>query len=333
MQTYFYWKRNTIVRILIIGGAGFIGSHLLRKFLKEEKKIKVDIIDNFSRSKNDKFLKDLIKDERVTIIKKNIINIKIENFRNVNYEIIFQFAAILGVQNVINNPEKVLADNFLIMKKSIEIAKKQTKLKKFIFLSTSEVYAGRLSRFKIKFPTPETSTLILTDIMNSRTSYMLSKIYCEAMCIHSKLRYLILRPHNVYGPRMGYSHVIPEIIKKIINLKNKKFLRLYSSNHKRAFCYIDDAIYQIYTITKSKAVNRIFNIGNNEEEISIFSLCKKILRIFSRSDIKIIKKTINNFSPTKRLPAMNKIFGFIKKKKYIKLDEGLIKTLNWYRFC
>jgi len=321
------------VRILIIGGAGFIGSHLLRKFLKEEKKIKVDIIDNFSRSKNDKFLKDLIKDERVTIIKKNIINIKIENFRNVNYEIIFQFAAILGVQNVINNPEKVLADNFLIMKKSIEIAKKQTKLKKFIFLSTSEVYAGRLSRFKIKFPTPETSTLILTDIMNSRTSYMLSKIYCEAMCIHSKLRYLILRPHNVYGPRMGYSHVIPEIIKKIINLKNKKFLRLYSSNHKRAFCYIDDAIYQIYTITKSKAVNRIFNIGNNEEEISIFSLCKKILRIFSRSDIKIIKKTINNFSPTKRLPAMNKIFGFKKKKKYIKLDEGLIKTLNWYRFC
>jgi len=321
------------VRILIIGGAGFIGSHLLRKFLKEEKKIKVDIIDNFSRSKNDKFLKDLIKDERVTIIKKNIINIKIENFRNVNYEIIFQFAAILGVQNVINNPEKVLADNFLIMKKSIEIAKKQTKLKKFIFLSTSEVYAGRLSRFKIKFPTPETSTLILTDIMNSRTSYMLSKIYCEAMCIHSKLRYLILRPHNVYGPRMGYSHVIPEIIKKIINLKNKKFLRLYSSNHKRAFCYIDDAIYQIYTITKSKAVNRIFNIGNNEEEISIFSLCKKILRIFSRSDIKIIKKTINNFSPTKRLPAMKKIFGFIKKKKYIKLDEGLIKTLNWYRFC
>lgn len=321
------------MRILIIGGAGFIGSHLLRKFLKEEKKIKVDIIDNFSRSKNDKFLKDLIKDERVTIIKKNIINIKIENFRNVNYEIIFQFAAILGVQNVINNPEKVLADNFLIMKKSIEIAKKQTKLKKFIFLSTSEVYAGRLSRFKIKFPTPETSTLILTDIMNSRTSYMLSKIYCEAMCIHSKLRYLILRPHNVYGPRMGYSHVIPEIIKKIINLKNKKFLRLYSSNHKRAFCYIDDAIYQIYTITKSKAVNRIFNIGNNEEEISIFSLCKKILRIFSRSDIKIIKKTINNFSPTKRLPAMNKIFGFIKKKKYIKLDEGLIKTLNWYRFC
>jgi nucleoside-diphosphate-sugar epimerase len=319
------------MRVLIIGGAGFIGSHLLKKLLNDKKIFKIDIIDNFSRAKEDKFLKDLAKDERVSILKENIITIKEHKFRKKNYEIIFQFGAILGVKNVIDNPEKVLINNFLIMKKSIEIAKKQTKLKKFVFLSTSEVYAGSLENFKIRFPTPESSPLALTNILNSRTSYMLSKIYCEAMCIHSNLRYLILRPHNIYGPRMGFAHVIPELIKKIYALKKNNSLELGSFNHRRAFCYIDDAVNQIYLITKSNIINETFNIGNSQEEISIINLCKKILELSFRKDIKIVKKNINNFSPIRRLPAMNKIFRYIKKFEFTKLECGLIKTLNWYK--
>ena len=319
------------MRVLIIGGAGFIGAHLVKKLLNDKKIRSIDIIDHFLRIKEDKFFKDLTKNPRVFILKKNIITIKKDKFIKKNYEIIFQFAAILGVQNVINNPEKVLVDNFLIMNKSIEIAKKQKKLKKFVFLSTSEVYAGSLENFKIKFPTPESSPLALTNILNSRTSYMLSKIYCEAMCIHSNLRYLILRPHNIYGPRMGFSHVIPELIKKISIIKKNNPLELNSFDHKRAFCYIDDAINQIYLITKSKIVNEIFNIGNNQEEISIINLYKKIIELSSRKDVKVIKKNINNFSPIRRLPDMKKIFKYIRKSKYTKLDYGLIKTLNWYK--
>jgi UDP-glucose 4-epimerase len=319
------------MKILIIGGAGFIGGHLVKKLLNDKKIYKIDIIDNFIRAKKDKFLNDLAKDSRISILKKNIITIKEDKFKKKNYDIIFQFGAILGVKNVINNPKKVLIDNFLIMKKSIDIAKAQKKLKKFIFLSTSEVYAGILENFKILFPTPESSPLALTNILNARTSYMLSKIYCEALCIHSKLKYLILRPHNIYGPRMGFSHVIPELIKKISKIKKNNSLELNSFSHKRAFCYIDDAVSQIYLITKSKIVNETFNIGNNKEEISIIDLCKKILELSFRKDIKIIKKNINNFSPTRRLPSMKKIFRYIKKFKYTKLEHGLIKTLNWYK--
>lgn len=319
------------MKVLIIGGAGFIGAHLLKKLLNDKKILDIDIIDNFSRAEEDKFLKDLIKDKRVFIFKDNITTIKVNKYRKKNYDLIFQFAAILGVQNVINNPEKVLIDNFLIMKKSIEIAKKQEKLKKFIFLSTSEVYAGSLENFKIRFPTPEATPLALTNILNPRTTYMLSKIYCEAMCIHSNLKYLILRPHNIYGPRMGFFHVIPELITKIFIIKKNNSLDLFSFNHRRAFCYIDDAINQIYLITKSKIINETFNIGNNEEEISIINLCKKILKLSNRKDIKIVKKNINNSSPLRRLPAMNKIFRFIKKFKHTKLEDGLIKTINWYK--
>jgi len=79
------------VKILIIGGAGFIGGHLLKKLLNDKKISNIDIIDNFSRSKKDSFLKDLIKDKRVSILKKNIITIKENKFKKKNYHIIYKF--------------------------------------------------------------------------------------------------------------------------------------------------------------------------------------------------------------------------------------------------
>jgi len=121
------------MKILMIGGAGSIGAHLLKKLLDDRNIARVDLIDNFSKYNKDIFIKNLIKNKKVFVLKKNIINLNPKNFIKKDYDIIYQLAAMLGVRNVINNPEKVLIDNVLIMKNSIEIAKKQTKLKKFIF--------------------------------------------------------------------------------------------------------------------------------------------------------------------------------------------------------
>jgi UDP-glucose 4-epimerase len=318
------------MRVLVIGGAGFIGGHLIQKILADNKVKNIDIVDNFSRAKKDSFFKKILLNKKITLIKENIITMNVNKLTYKKYDLIFQFAAILGVSNVMKYPLKVLQENFEMMKKSIDLAKNQKKLKKIIFLSTSEVYAGALENFKIKFPTPETSPLALTNLSNSRTSYMLSKIYCEAMCIHSGLPYLILRPHNIYGPRMGFSHVIPELLKKIEKIPKKKYLNLNSYNHKRAFCFVDDAISQIYSVTKSKIVNQTFNIGNSTEEISMHNLCKKILKISSRKDIVIKKKFIKNFSPIRRLPDMRNLFKHIKKIKFTKLEVGIKKTFEWY---
>ena len=319
------------MNILVIGGAGFIGGFFVKKILTDSKVKKIHIMDNFERAKKDKFLKEILKNKKVVLLKKNIINLKESKFSFKGYDYIFQFAAILGVSKVMSNPYRVLEENALMMKKSIDLAKSQKKLKKFIFLSTSEVYAGTLESFTLKFPTPENSPLALTNLAHSRTSYMLSKIYCEAMCISSGLPYLILRPHNVYGPRMGLSHVIPELIKKILKNKYKKPIQLNSYNHTRAFCFIDDAIKQIYLISKSKAKNQTFNIGNNREEISILNLCKKILKITKRKDIKIKKTIVNNLSPKRRLPDTRKILNIIGKINYTKIDIGIGQTLEWYR--
>ena len=79
---------------------------------------------------------------------------------------------------------------------------------------------------------------------------MLSKIYGEVLCHFSNLPYIIIRPHNIFGERMGMSHVIPELIRKI--LLSKKFVNVSNQTHKRTFCYIKDAIDLIVILMKKK---------------------------------------------------------------------------------
>ena len=257
--------------VLITGGSGFIGFHLAEKL---SKRFKVDILDNFSRGVLDKNLIKLIKDRKVKLIRFDMK--KKINFKNKNYSYIFHFAATIGVTNVINNPWEVLNNNFLATKNIIEFAQKQKKLKKFFFASTSEIYAGSLSAGLLKFPTKEKQLIALSKFDNSRSTYMLSKIYGEAMCHFSNLPYIIIRPHNIYGERMGMSHVIPELIRKIIF--SKKFVKVSNQTHKRTFCYIKDAIDLIVILMKKKTkINNFYNFEYSRNEIKIFDLAKHFI--------------------------------------------------------
>ena len=147
----------------------------------------------------------------------------------------------------------------------------------------------------------------------------------------SGLNFINLRPHNIYGPRMGKSHVIPELIEKINS--NSKSVNIFSPNHMRAFCYIDDAIEQIIKLSLDKSTNRkTYNIGNMTEEIKIYNLAKKIKKILkSKSTLK--RSNITAGSPYRRVPNMRKTLNKIRKNNKIKfhtLDEGLLKTIKWY---
>ena len=130
---------------------------------------------------------------------------------------------------------------------------------------------------------------------------------------------------------MGYSHVIPELAKRMLIKKNAKEIEIYSPNHKRAFCYIDDAIHQILKLSINKNVNnQIFNIGNMQEEIKMIDVAKKI-KLFLNIKSKLKRGKVTKGSPSRRVPDMSKTLKKIKRIKFISFNEGLELTLNWYK--
>ena len=315
--------------IIITGGAGFIGYHLAKKLV--EKNYKIIILDNLSRGNYDNELKNLLKNKNIQFLKKNLQKeIRIKNLKSVKY--IYHLAGSVGVKNINKDAYKAFLNNILTLKNIIEFNKNLNNKAKLILFSTSEVYSSLIKKNLVKFPITEKNEIIIENKIIDRDAYYLSKIFNEKLVQLSGFKHIILRPHNIYGPRMGYSHVIPELIKKIFLEKKrniKKNTVVFSPQHTRAFCYIDDAINQIISLANSKTNNEIYNVGNMREEIKIIELAKKIKKLVFK-DSNLLKGSITLGSPKRRVPDMKKTIKKMKSRQFIDIDQGLFKTVNWY---
>lgn len=313
--------------VLITGGAGFIGFHLAKKLLREG--YTVDLLDNFNRGVLDEDLKKELKNKKLKLIKFNLIDNKIIDKLKSNYNFIFHLAAIVGVKNVVNQPFDVLDKNVIMTLNAIKIAKKQKKLNKFFYASTSEVYSKSYKIDNFRIPTPENIPLLLENLNEKRSTYFISKIYGECMVHQSKLPFVIFRPHNIFGPRMGMSHVIPELLKKF-EKANRKII-VYSPHHTRSFCYINDAIDQLYLLTNNKnSLNKTYNIGNHKDEITIKKLSYLIKNYLKKKNVKIEFKSDDYNSPIRRCPSMREM-NKLKKLTYINILDGISITYFWYK--
>jgi nucleoside-diphosphate-sugar epimerase len=213
----------------------------------------------------------------------------------------------------------------------IQLAKEQSRLKRFVFASTSEIYAGTLQKFRLPIPTPETAPLALPDLDHPRTSYMLSKIYGEALIHQAQVPFTIVRPHNFYGPRMGLSHVIPELLKKAYFAKMGDSIEVYSIDHRRTFCFIRDAIEMIYRAAESpESVGQVLNIGTQEPEVTIGELAKKVVAAVGKR-LEIVPGPETPGSPARRCPDMTCTRQLTGYWAQISLEEGIRETYDWYR--
>lgn len=317
------------MRILITGGAGFIGLNLARDF--GARGHSVSLLDSFARGEHDLELKAFLGSGDHRLLQVDLLAPQALAGLPTNFDIICHLAAIVGVETVRHDPMAVLRDNIAMNLEVLRFAQLQTTLHRLVFASTSEVYAGTLEKFSMDFPTPESTPLALPELSASRTSYMLSKIYGEALSHHCGVPFTIVRPHNIYGPRMGMSHVVPQIMQRIWQCPPGEGIVVYSPNHLRTFCYVEDAVRLIAAAAEAPSCSgATLNIGNTSPEISMAELTRLIAGVMGRS-INLSDGPVTPGSPSRRQPSIEAVCRLTGQTPRISLQDGLERTFNWYR--
>lgn len=316
-------------RALVTGGAGFIGLQLCRALVEEG--WTVDIIDDLSRGHRTQELDEFTGRGRCHLLQIDLTDQGSTDRLDDDYSHIFHFAAILGVAKVAHEPERTLSQNVMMTIEALRLARRQRDLQTFLYASTSEVYAGSLFADLLEFPTPEDALLALPPLDAPRTSYMLSKIYGEALALHSGVPSVIVRPHNIYGPRMGVEHVIPELMKRMSSVQSGASIEIYSPTHSRTFCFIDDAVEMIIELARRpEARSQAWNIGCETPEVTIMELAERVRESCGfRVDLVPGKDTAG--SPRRRAPSMAQTLSMTGKEDHVSLRDGIAHTYRWYQ--
>jgi UDP-glucuronate decarboxylase len=318
-----------VSKALITGGAGFIGFHLARGL--RARGYQVDLLDSFARAVRDPDLNELLHMPEVRLIEGDVMDPRTLRDLQDDYTHVFHLAAVVGVRHVLERPFAVLDKNTAMLSAVINASRRQQMLRRLLFASTSEVYSGTLQRYGLAFPTPETTPLTLPDLNEPRTSYLLSKIYGESMCLLSGLPVTVLRPHNFYGPRMGMSHVIPELLSRAFHAVDGEDLDIYSASHERTFCYIDDAVEWIIEAAESDAcVGQVLNVGNQAPEVRMDALGRLVASVVGRR-LQIQPLPATPGSPVRRCPDTLKLLSLCSHRAKVDLREGIERTFAWYR--
>ena len=320
-----------MVKVLITGGAGFIG-HFIARQLSDRPDYQVTLIDNHSRGISDSDHENLLQRPNVKHVIGDMTDAEFVKSLPKDFDYVYHLAAVIGVQNVMDHPDRVLFVNAISTLLLFEELKSFTNLKRVIFSSTSEIYAGTLKHFGIEVPTSEDVPLTLDDIASNRTTYMLSKMYGESIAHNYQKKYgipfTIVRYHNVFGPRMGFKHVIPEMFCK---LTSNDQVTVASPDHTRAFCYVDDAVDMTVGLAESaQGLNDTFHIGNQDGEVSIFNLVSLITDVVG-AEVDLQRGEETPGSPVRRCPEISKVKHALGLNELTSLRDGVERTWAWYK--
>jgi nucleoside-diphosphate-sugar epimerase len=315
-------------RILITGAAGFIGCHLAR-VLSDNPVNSLTLIDNFTRGRRDEEFAAVLARNKVRLIECDLTDPAATKQFDRDFDCVYHLAAVIGVKNVLERPWDVIRVNALATLNVIDWFRSGGG-RKLLFASTSEAYAWTARAQQVPVPTPESVPLSLTDVANPRASYAGSKIFGELAVTHgcAGLPFVIVRFHNVYGPRMGMEHVIPELFQR--SLAGENPLTVFNPDHRRAFCYVDDAVEAIIACMSADSVNgETINIGNDAEELEIGALARRILRT-AGVNAEISPRYVSHDPIIRRCPDISKARRLLGFKPRFDLDAGLERTLGWY---
>jgi UDP-glucuronate decarboxylase len=316
-------------RVLILGGAGFIGHHLARH-LADEGARTITLVDNMSRGRVDDDLAVLLERPSIQLLRADLTDPKAWAGLADAWDEVYMLAAVVGVRNVVTDPSRVIDVNTRAVLNMVDWLTPRAGT--VFFASTSEAYAGAVSG-TIPVPTPEDVPLSIGAIENPRFAYAASKILGEAAVIHGararRVPYVVGRFHNVYGPRMGFDHVVPEL--SLRALAREDPFKVYGLEQRRAFCYVTDAVEAMTRLMATpKAAGQIVNIGNDAEEVPIERLVDIVLRLAEFAPA-IERRPAPAGSPSRRCPDISRLRALTGFAPKIDFESGVRQTFAWYR--
>ena len=313
--------------IVVTGCAGFIGFHLTKNLLEENKKvIGIDIIDKYydpkkkkdrlkilNKYKNFKFFK-------IDLNRYDLIYSKLKNYK---VELIIHLAAQPGVRISIKKPHNTLKQNLVPFINILEIARLK-KVKKFLFASSSSIYGDT----KI-YPFVEKDNQNVPVSVYGATK-LSNEIIASSYSKNFNMKTIALRFFTVYGP---YGRPDMAYYSFLDDLKKNKKIRVFNKGHMmRDFTYVDDVIKGIISLInfKMKKNHDVINIGKGKPD-QLMELIK-LIEVNYKKKFKIeYTKNIPNGDIKKTFSNVNKAKKLIKWKPKVNLDEGIKRFVNWYK--
>jgi UDP-glucose 4-epimerase/UDP-glucuronate decarboxylase len=317
-------------RVLILGGGGFIGYHLARRLVSDEKH-EITLVDDLSRGRMDPELSALVGRPDVRFVAGDLTDRGTWAALPHGWEQVYMLAAVVGVRHAERDPLRVIRVNTLAVLELLEWLRPEDGV--LFFASTSETYASGVAAGTLPVPTPEGVPLSVGEVTNPRFSYAASKILGEAAIIHGapgrRVPFVIGRFHNVYGPRMGADHVIPEL--SLRALQGADPFTVFGPEQERAFCHVADAVDAVLRLMASPAAHgAVVNVGNDKEVTRISDLAALILRLANRRP-RVDPRPAPAGSVARRCPDLERLRRLTGVQPRVPLEDGVRETLEWYR--
>ena len=310
------------MKVLITGGAGFIGSHLAQRLLGTG--CEVAVIDDLSTGSLAN-IAGIINQSKFRFVQDSVRNSDTMHILAQQCDVIIHLAAAVGVQLIVDEPVRTIETNIHGTEVVLEVANKFRK--KVLLASTSEVYGKSES-----VPFREDDDTVLGSTRFTRWSYACSKAIDEFLGLayyqQYKLPVIVVRFFNTVGPRQTgqYGMVIPRFVERA--LKSEPLLIYGTGRQSRCFCYVQDVIDAIVGLMNcDEAPGRVYNIGSTEE-INIESLADKVIELTgSRSEKQYLSYEQAYGKPfddmMRRVPCLDRIKELIGFEPQTSLEETL----------
>jgi nucleoside-diphosphate-sugar epimerase len=309
-------------RVLLTGGAGFIGSALAARLVADND---VVILDNGQRDALTS--SELLQHPNLCFIRGDVLDPGTVDEAMRGCDIVVHLAAIAGVDTVLRMPVTTMRVNMLGTCNVLEAAVRAGGVARFVDFSTSEVFGAYA--YKVR----EGDLTALGAVGEARWTYAVSKLATEHLAHNYYKQFglpaISVRPFNIYGPGQVGEGAIHRFI--VQALRQEDITIHNDGSQIRAWCYVDDMVDGLLaTLERSEAVGHAFNIGNPRSVVTIYSLASQIVQL-SGSRSKLVFTKWDNADVELRIPNIDKARQLLGFEPRVDLEEGLGRTIDWYR--